>query len=79
MISLQEFAEYDGLGLAQLVRDGEVTPRELKDAALEGIQKTNPQLNAVISVLDDEAEKEIRSGLPEGPLTGNLSAFGPEQ
>ena len=63
MISLQEFAEYDRLGLAQLVREGEVTPRELKDAALEGIQKTTP-VKRGFSVLDDEPKKRLDPVFP---------------
>lgn len=70
MINLSEYIKYDGLGLAELVRRGEVTPKELKDAALEGIAKVNPKVNAVHSVWADHAEKEIDAGLPDGPLKG---------
>ena len=36
MLSFGEYAKYDGLGLADLVRCGEVTPVELKQIALKG-------------------------------------------
>jgi len=34
MASFTEFESYDGLGLAELVKNGEVTPVELVDAAI---------------------------------------------
>jgi amidase len=70
MIKLSEYVRYDGLGLAELVRRGEVTPKELKDAALEGIAQVNPKLNAVHSVLANHAQKEIDAGLHDGPFQG---------
>lgn len=43
-----EYAEFDGLGLAELVKKGAVTPTELVEAAITRIETRNPQLNAVI-------------------------------
>ena len=70
MIKLSEYSAYDGLGLAELVQRGDVTPKELLETALEGIEKLNPTLNSVINILADEAEKEIEAGLPDGPFKG---------
>jgi amidase len=70
MLSFLEYAKYDGLGLADLVRRGEVTPTELKDIALKGIEELNPKINSVVNVIGDQAEQEIQAGLPEGPFTG---------
>ncbi len=70
MTKISDYSKFDGLGLADLVRRKEVTPRELKDAALAGIEKVNPHLNAVVSVLHEQAEKELDSGLPDGPFAG---------
>ncbi len=39
-MNLQEYASYDGIGLAELVKSKEVTPQELKELALEGIKKS---------------------------------------
>ena len=44
----KEYASFDGLGLAELVRKGDVSPTELIEAAIERIERYNPQLNAVI-------------------------------
>jgi amidase len=43
-----EYASYDGLGLAELVRKRDVTPAELTEAAIARIEKHNPTLNAII-------------------------------
>ena len=70
MLKMSEFADYDGLGLADLVKGGKVTPTELKDASLEAIEILNPKLNSVVTVLADEAQKEIEAGLSDGPFKG---------
>ena len=43
-----EYANYDGLGLAELVDKGKVTPLELIDAAIERAERHNPTLNAIV-------------------------------
>lgn len=65
-----EYSNYDGLGLAELVRKGEVTPRELADTALDALERLNPKLNALTYLMADYAEKIISEGLPQGPYTG---------
>ncbi|MFJ7726807.1 amidase [Neobacillus sp. NPDC097160] len=65
-----EYSKYDATGLALLVKQKEVTPKELKQAALKGIEKINPTINAVVSILSKQAEDEIDAGIPEGPFTG---------
>ena len=35
-----DYADYDGLGLAELVRAGQLTPLELVDAAIERIERS---------------------------------------
>jgi amidase len=70
MLKMSELADYDGLGLADLVKGGKVTPQELRDASLEAIEKLNPKLNAIVSVLADASQKEIDAGLPDGPFRG---------
>ncbi|WP_337867754.1 amidase [Meiothermus sp.] len=50
---LDEYITYDGVGLAELVRQRQVSPRELAETALSAIQQVNPQINAVIETLED--------------------------
>src|SRR5262249_18523863 len=66
----EEFASYRGLGRAQLVRRGEVSPSELLDVAIARVEALNPELNAVICRLDDQARAAIAAGLPDGPFQG---------
>lgn len=47
-MQLHEYTQYDGLGLAQLVRDGEVQAHELHNLALHALTIVNPQINAVV-------------------------------
>lgn len=47
-MGFSEYSEFDGLALAELVRTKEVKPAELVEAAIERIERHNPQLNAVV-------------------------------
>ena len=66
-MNLTEYASYDGLGLADLVRRKEVTPRELCHLALQAIEKLNPHVNAVIETFPDRADSTPAS---DGPFAG---------
>jgi amidase len=70
MISIDEYARFDGLGLAELVAKKQVTPQELADTALAAVERVNPKLNAVLQRLPEEARAAIGRGLPEGPFRG---------
>lgn len=65
-----ELGKLDAVAQADLVRRGEATPLELVDAAIGRIEKTNPELNAVIHPLFDSAREQARGDLPEGPFRG---------
>jgi len=67
---MEDYEQYDGLGLAALVRQGEVCPEELLEAAMARIEAHNPLLNAVVTPMFDEARAAIRAGLPSGPFQG---------
>ncbi len=69
-MKMEEFVSHDGLGLAELVRKGEVSPAELLDAAIARVEALNPELNAVVSRLYDQARSAIAAGLPAGSFTG---------
>ncbi len=65
-----ELAFLDGTAQAGLVRNGDVTPLELVDAAIARVEKLNPELNAVIHPLFDKARAAASAVLPDGPLRG---------
>ena len=67
---MDAFSDYDGLGLAELVAKGEVTPLELTEAAIERIERHNPALNAVVYKAYDEARQVAKGPLPDGPFKG---------
>ncbi|NDJ52065.1 MAG: amidase [Chloroflexi bacterium] len=69
-MTFNEYSQYDGLGLAQLVREKQVTPSELLETAIERSERFNPQLNAVVLKLYDQAKADIERGLPTGPFHG---------
>jgi amidase len=65
-----DYDRYDGLGLAGLVRGGEVKAEEMLEAAIERVDALNPALNAVVTRLYDQARAALAAGLPAGPFTG---------
>ena len=48
------YKDYDGIGLAQLIKEKEVSSTEVVEAAIAEIEKKNPELNAVIYKLYDQ-------------------------
>jgi amidase len=60
----------DATALAELVRTGAATPRELVDEAIARIERLDPQLNAVIHPRFDAARAEADGDLPRGPFRG---------
>lgn len=66
-----EYIRYDGLGLAGLVRSGQVHATELLDIALARTDQTHAQLNAVVRRLDDRACKQAaRTWQSDMPFAG---------
>ena len=65
-----EYAAQDAVGLAALVRSGEVTPAELVDAAIARTDVVNGELNAVVHRMDDKARVDAAGDLPDGPFRG---------
>lgn len=70
MTTFPEYGDYDGLGLAALVRRKEITSLELMEAAIERIETLNPRLNAVIHPLYGKARERAREAPGEGPFAG---------
>ena len=61
----------DATDQAKLVADGEVTPTELLEAAIERIERSNPSLNAVVIEWFDHARSVAADpALPDGPFRG---------
>jgi amidase len=65
-----DYGRHDALGLADLVRRGEVSPTELLEEALARTALVNPKINAVIHLMEARARAAIAAGLPDGPFRG---------
>ncbi len=66
----KEYSQYDALGLAELVIKGEISSKELLEAAIAKSNELNPTLNAIIHRFDERAFSNIKEGLPAGPFCG---------
>ena len=64
-----EYVSHDATGLAELVRQREVTPTELLEIALARIQAFNPDVNAVVHLMEAEA-RTAAARPPSGPFGG---------
>jgi amidase len=65
-----DFHLHDGLGVAELIRRKEISPRDAVSAAINRIEAINPRLNAVVHRMFDRALKEADGQVPEGPFHG---------
>jgi amidase len=60
----------DATAQADLVRRGELTPKDLVEAAIARIEALNPQLDAVLRTRFAQARTEAAGDLPDGPFRG---------
>lgn len=60
----------DALGLARLIRRGDIPAIEVLDDFLSRAAAINPQINAITDLMADQARAAIVAGLPDGPFTG---------
>ena len=72
MTTNEDLAWLDATAQAELVRTKEVTPAELVAAAIERIERVDPQVNSVIHRRFERALEEAGDGgeLPDGPFRG---------
>jgi len=70
MAIVDEIAGLDATAQAELVRNGDASPLELVEGAIERCERINPQINAVIYPMYDEARKVAADPLPDGPFKG---------
>jgi Asp-tRNA(Asn)/Glu-tRNA(Gln) amidotransferase A subunit family amidase len=68
-VNLDEYLTHDATALAQLVRDHEVTPKELLGLARQRARDVNPRLNAIVMELGAVADARAGEQL-DGPFAG---------
>jgi amidase len=64
-----EFSHLDATACADLVRSGQISARELVEAAIDRIERHNPDLGAVIVPMFEQARVSLDQ-LPDGPFRG---------
>ncbi|MCB0639502.1 MAG: amidase [Lewinella sp.] len=69
-MTFTEYRQYDALGLAELVRKGDVTPTELAELAIARAEAVNPAVNAIIEPLYGMARSQAQSVDTSGPFAG---------
>ena len=67
---INDYRNYDALGLAALIREGAVSATEVLETALTLAHARNPTLNAVTRFLEEPAREAADRALPDTPLAG---------
>jgi amidase/6-aminohexanoate-cyclic-dimer hydrolase len=67
---MHDYDAHDALGLAERVHKGDVTPQELLEIAIARVEARDPEINAVVIRMFEEARRAVKNGLPDGPLCG---------
>jgi amidase len=69
-MTLAEYDDLDGLAMAALVRQRQVTATELLAEAIARLERVNPLLNAVVTPLYEQGQSAAAGPLPDGPFRG---------
>ena len=76
-VLVSELWRKSAVELAAMIRNGEVSSREVVQAHLDRVEAVNPQVNAIVRLLPDEAlaaadaaDAVTAAGGPAGPLHG---------
>jgi Asp-tRNA(Asn)/Glu-tRNA(Gln) amidotransferase A subunit family amidase len=68
-LSFDDYVRHDALGLAELIRTGQVTAAEVIEVAIARAEAVNPKINAIVEPLYDRARAAASTDLT-GPLAG---------
>ncbi len=61
---------HDALGLAGLIKSGEITADDLLTAVLSRVDQRNPAINAIVQRFEERARNQIKAGLGDGCFAG---------
>lgn len=70
MSLLENYDNYDGLGLAKLVRNGEISAQDLVKHSIGLVEKVNPKINAICRTTFDKALENSGSVGADTPFCG---------
>lgn len=69
-LAFEDYRKLDGLALAEHVRRGDFSAREVLEAAIARAEAVNPAINCIVEKLYDRARAGVAAGLPDGPFHG---------
>ena len=69
-MTVDEYARYDALGLAALVNNKDISPRELATTAARAVDAINPGVSAVVETYPDRIDELDERSLGDGPFRG---------
>lgn len=67
---MSNLLDHDATDLAQLIRSGAASSTEVVDAAIDAIERVNPQLNAVVHKMYGKARLQAQQPLTDAPFAG---------
>lgn len=67
---MKDYADYDGLGLAELVCTKQVSPAELLEAAITRAEAAQKKLNCFSALYPDLAKDQLEGGMGDGAFAG---------
>lgn len=71
VMNWDEWADLDAIGLAELVKNGQISSQEVAKQVTVAIKALNPEINAVIEVFDDAINEPMKDGTnPDGVFAG---------
>ena len=68
-MKLSEYASFDAIGLAELIKSGQVSTQEIRDCALQAVDAVNGEINAVIETYRDPVPVSPDLA-PDAPFAG---------
>lgn len=69
-MEIEEYQQYDALGLAELIRNRQVSREEVFEAACRVIERDNPRLKALVRTRFERARAEAGAADAESPFSG---------
>ena len=70
MLTFDDYQQYDALGLASLIRSGELSASEVLEAAIDRAEARNPDINSLVAKTYEEARATAKAPLPDSPIAG---------
>jgi len=69
-MNISEYIQYDGVGLAELVKNREITAKELAELSFRRLQEVDKDLNAVTQTRGAQVKQELQHVNRESPFAG---------